>query len=196
MSGADLEGLRQEALKLGAAAAVVVSPSELKIEARFAEMCRTPGCPSYGLAPGCPPHAPKPEVFKAGLAAYQAVLVFRLDVEAAGLQGEGRLEETRKSHQLAAQLERRAAVLGFSRLKAVAAGSCKELFCPQDPVCVVLEQGVDCRFPGQARASLSALGVDVRALFARLGWELTWKVPADQGEPVAMAALVGMVFVG
>ncbi len=79
-----LSGLLERARKLGAcdwwwptAAALCAAPRR---------------CPSYGLAPGCPPPQPAAGEFRAELADYRWVLVFRIDVPAADLGTGKRLE--------------------------------------------------------------------------------------------------------
>jgi predicted metal-binding protein len=80
------------ARSLGASAAVILPTEALVVEERFAAMCGAPHrCPSYGLAPGCPPNAPSPASFRAQLLTYRHVLVFKIDAPVANLMGPERL---------------------------------------------------------------------------------------------------------
>lgn len=186
--------LLEFAIQSGASRAAWLPSSELVVEERFAAMCRTPRCPSYGLAPGCPPHVMSPGCFRTILDGYEWVLVFTKDVVAAILADNGRLEVAKKIHEVAAAIELAAGPLGFSRAQGLAAGSCKELFCPADQACRVLQYSQPCRFADKARSSVSGLGVNVGALCNALGWELSWQTQED-GETVEMALMLGIVLV-
>lgn len=84
-----MASLRGRAVGLGAAIAAVILPAAtLVVAERLAALCATPHrCPSYGLAPGCPPHAQSPARFREALRAYKWVLVFKIEARAADLQG-------------------------------------------------------------------------------------------------------------
>lgn len=180
------------AIECGASRAQWLCASTVVVEDRFAAMCRSPRCPSYGLAPGCPPHVMSPARFRRVLAGYECVLVFTRDVAAAMLAGNCRLEVAKNIHEIAAAVEVAAVSFGFSRAEGIAAGSCKELFCPEDQVCKVLQCDQPCRFPDKARPSVSGLGINVSALCAALGWQLSWQ-SHEGGEIVDMALMLGMV---
>ena len=132
-------GLLQRARDLGASAAAVLPARALVVADHFAALCAAPHrCPSYGLAPGCPPHSQSPARFRAELSHYQWVLVFRIDVPAADLRTGKRLEVARRIHALAATLEGEALTFGFARARGLAAGSCFELYCAERGRCAVL----------------------------------------------------------
>lgn len=159
------------ARSLGASAAVVLPTEALVVEERFAEMCGAPNrCPSYGLAPGCPPNAPSPAAFCAQLKTYRFMLVFKIDAPVVDLIGPERLAIARRIHGIAARVEQAALVQGVDHAKGMAAGSCKELFCADDHDCRVLTSGQPCRFPDLAMPSISAVGIDFSALAAQAGW--------------------------
>lgn len=192
---ATIEALRIQALSLGASACGVIAPADLVIEERFAAMCGAPTpCPSYGLAPGCPPHAPSVQDFRGELARYQQVLVFKIDASMADLLGENRLEIARTIHRIAANLEQMAQQQGL-RAKGMAAGSCKELFCGDEEACMVLAQALPCRHPDLARPSISAVGVDFAALAGKLGWPFGPLPSAPPDTPV-MGLMAGLVLLG
>ena len=185
----------ERATTLGASAAAVIPARSLVVEDRFAEMCATPQrCPSYRLAPGCPPHAMQPPVFRKLVASYHQILVFKMDAPVTALMGQARLPIARKIHFLAATLEQEAIAAGMLHARGLAAGSCKELFCAQHEVCVVLEHQQPCPHAHQARPSISALGVNFSALAQSVGWPFGPLDPktAATGEP-AMGLMAGLV---
>jgi len=183
------------AIALGASDAVLLPVKALVVEDRYAAMCAAPHrCPSYGLAPGCPPHAPLPEDFRAKLAGFRLVAVFKIDVPAADLLNENRLDAARSIHRIAAHLERAALGFGFGRACGMAAGSCKELFCADAAMCTVLEGSSPCRHPDLARPSISAVGIDFAALANRAGWPFA-RIDTDAASdnPPAMGLMAGLV---
>ena len=181
---------------LGATAAVIIPAETLVVEDRFAALCAAPHrCPSYGLAPGCPPHAMPPAVFRKQVRTYRHILVFKIDAPAADLMGEKRLPIARAVHRVAATLERAARGRGFDRALGLAAGSCKELFCAEEAECVVLHKQKPCLHPDQARPSISAVGVDFAALANSVGWQFA-RIDINKEEPgsdPAMGLLAGLV---
>ncbi len=179
----NLEGLKAQARFLGATDAAIIPAHSLKVEDRFAEMCAAPTrCASYGLAPGCPPHAIKPAIFREQLAGYRYILVFKIDAPIADLMNERRLTIAREIHRIAATLERAAASRGWAQARGLAAGSCKELFCGAEASCAVLANQLPCLRPDVARPSLSAMGVDFAALAQSVGWRFGRIDPATAPE--------------
>ncbi|WP_448873382.1 DUF2284 domain-containing protein [Desulfobulbus propionicus] len=192
-----LQELRAQARFLGASATGLLPVAQLNVDARFARMCAgPPTCPSYGLTPGCPPHAMFVEDFKCRLRDFQTVLVFKIDAPVEDLLGEKRLPLARAIHRIAATVERSALSRGISKAMGMAAGSCKELFCDHDEACAVLAHQGPCRHPDLARPSFSAVGVDFSALAAQLNWPFgkLETNPAD-GKP-AMGLMAGLVLLG
>jgi len=193
-----VEQLAVYARRQGASAAAWISVDQLHVDERFARMCMNPGCPSYGLSPGCPPHVMKSDAFKALLGTYQALVVFRIDSTVSSLQTRERKLIAQNIYRLAVRLEQQALEAGYVKALGFGAGSCKELFCEQDTVCRVLAGGA-CSFPELARSSVAGVGIDVKALCASVGWQLLWQEPrreGEQGEPVPMAFMLGLVLVG
>src|SRR5665647_3058473 len=193
-----MEDLTELARALGATAAVIVPADVLIVEDRFAVLCAEPHrCPSYGLAPGCPPHAMQPDVFRQLLQRYHHVLVFKIDASVAALMGSERLAIARNIHSIAAAIEQQACTLGWPLARGLATGSCKELFCPQQDVCVVLEENLACPHAALARPSLSALGVNFTLLTEFLGWQFgkIEEQAATTADP-AMGLMAGMVLLG
>lgn len=192
----NLAELCSVAVSLGASAAILLPACALVVAERFAALCAAPHrCPSYGLAPGCPPRSMSPGTFRAELHQYQYALVFKIDTPASILMGPGRLDKARAIHCIAAQLEQQALALGFSPVRGLASGSCKELFCPEMETCVA--PCYPCPLGHPARPSLSALGLDFSALAQCAGWSLRWFSPAAPAEePESMGMLAGLVLLG
>lgn len=185
------------ARSLGADDAVAVPTGHLVIKEHFAALCAGPvRCPSYGLAPGCPPHAMAPSLFREQLKNFRQILVFKIDIPAADLLGDNRLPVARTIHHIAASLERAARTQGFPQARGLAAGSCKELFCGEEESCAVLHRQQPCPHSDRTRPSLSAVGVDFSALAASVGWEFGAIDPNQiSGEP-AMGLMAGLVLLG
>ncbi|WP_084312604.1 DUF2284 domain-containing protein [Desulfobulbus elongatus] len=180
---------------LGATAAVLLPADVLVINDRYAALCAAPHrCPSYGLTPGCPPHAPSPAAFRACLAGYRLVLVFKIDAPAADLLSDNRKSVAQAIHRIAAGLEQAARSSGFARARGMAAGSCRELFCADEADCAVLHGARPCRHPDLARPSISAVGIDFAALAAQAGWPFA-RIDADAavGSEPAMGLMAGLV---
>ncbi|QQG66120.1 DUF2284 domain-containing protein [Desulfobulbus oligotrophicus] len=187
--------LVSSALALGASAATVLPVGVLQVDGKLAALCGSPHrCPSYGLAPGCPPHAPSSTVFQKQLASYQYVLVFKIDALIADLLSPSRLTIARTVHRITAKLEQTCKTCGLHPVKGFAAGSCKELFCSEDPFCRVLHDAEPCPYPDLARPSLSAVGIDFKALANQAGWafsKIQSASPPD--EHTAMGLMAGLV---
>ena len=183
------------ARSLGASAAVVLPTEVLVVEERFAAMCGSPHrCPSYGLAPGCPPHAPSPAAFRAQLKTYRSMLVFKIDAPVAELIGPERLAIAHMIHEIAARVEHAVMDQGLGHAKGMAAGSCKELFCGAEHDCRVLTSDQPCRFPDLARPSISAVGIDFSALAKLAGWPFARIEPESSGdENPEMGLMAGLV---
>ncbi len=191
------EQLTLVAKTLGATGTAVVPAEMLVIDERFADLCGAPHrCPSYGLAPGCPPHAMRPAQFRQILGHCKHILVFKIDAPAADLVSEQRVIIARNIHRIASTLEQTALDAGWQQVRGMAAGSCKELFCSQDESCVVLECGLPCRHPDLARPSISAVGVDFQALADRVGWAFSPISPEEVPDEPTMGLMAGLVLLG
>ena len=190
-----LGGMLARALHLGASAAAALPARDLVVADHFAALCAAPHrCPSYGLAPGCPPHAQSPARFAEELRGFEWLLAFRVDAPATDLLGAKRLDVARRVHRLAATLEGEARRLGWQRTRGLAAGSCFELYCADQERCAVLVGGA-CPHADRVRPSLSAVGVDFTALATAAGWScgpIVPPAPQAPSEPV-LALLAGLV---
>lgn len=191
-----LQELIQLAFELGVSDARIIPARSIVVEDRFAEMCASPQCPGYGQAPGCPPHVMKPARFRELLTRYEHALVFKIDAPTEILLGDERLDVARRIHEIAATIERLAREKGYGNSKGFAAGSCRMIFCSDRESCVVLEKNGECRFPDQARASLSGLGVNFEELCKSVGWRFEIITRDTAADEVPMGMMSGMVLIG
>ena len=189
----DIDILLQHALGLGVSDAVVLPAEVISIEDHLADYCREPRCPGYGQAANCPPHVAKPAVFRQQLKQYEHVLVFKFDVPTEVLLSDDRLEIAQLVHETAASIEKLALETGYRKAEGLAAGSCKQIFCSEYADCLVLSAGGDCRFPDQARPSMSGLGINVFELARAAGWPMNKITSESSPDEVPMGLMAGMV---
>ena len=187
-----MEELIQLTVSLGAAAAAIIDPAEIVVEDGLAELCRPPKCDKYGLAPSCPPHVSGPDGFREMQAYASAALVFKIDVPSDALFSNQRREVFQLLHQIAAGVEQAAVTMGYGNACAFAGGSCKYLFCDEHPDCIVLSGDEACRYPDQARPSMSGFGINVAKLMESAGW--SFARAEDDAED--MASVCGLVLIG
>jgi predicted metal-binding protein len=181
------------ALTLGASDTRLIASTRIQVEEDLARICKDPGCPGYGQGAHCPPHVMKPAAFRKLLAQYPQALVFKFDVPTEVLLGDGRFEVARIVHETAADLERRAIASGYADARGLAAGSCKRIFCADEPHCQVLTHKGDCRHPDAARPSISGLGVNFFELSRTVGWPIN-KISRDSDPAeVPMGLMAGIV---
>lgn len=185
----NLELLRKEALGYGATDAVFIKASSISVEDDLVEMCRTPGCAGYGKSANCPPHVMGPKEARYFIAGFEEALFFKLDVAPALLFSDQRFRTFELIFRIAAGLEIKARSSGFKKAKALAAGSCKPVFCNDEPCALLFGSGV-CMHPSLARPSMEALGINVFKLAHDVGWPIHRMTKAsDPGEiPSAMVA--------
>lgn len=179
----------------GASAAAVVETASIVVDEGLADLCRPPGCPNYGLGASCPPHVGGPAAFRRRLAGYRKALLFRIDVPRSMLLDNARREVFVTLHRLAACIETAAVERGCRDARAYAGGACKMLFCADYVDCPVIANTGTCRWPDQARPSMSGYGIDVFRLMDDAGWP---RDPTDDaGNPgrEPLSTVVGLVLV-
>ena len=118
----------------------------------------------------CPPYVSGPAGFRKLLQSCQHVIVFRIEIQSSSLHGEDRPEVMRLLHEITAAIEIEAKRLGFPNAAGFAGGSCKASFCADQPYCEVIAGDEHCRYPDQARPSMSGYGVNVGELMQSAGW--------------------------
>jgi predicted metal-binding protein len=189
----DENTLLQHAFGRGVSDARVLPVDAVCVEDHLADFCREPRCPGYGQAANCPPHVAGPVAFRRQLKQYEQILVFKFDVPTEVLLSDDRLEVARLVHETASSIERLALEIGCRKAEGLAAGSCKQLFCSEYADCLVLSTGGDCRFPDQARPSMSGKGIDVFALARASGWPMNKITSESNPDEVPMGLMAGMV---
>ena len=81
--------LVEEARRLGAIEAKIVTPGKLVVEDRVLLKCKS-GCNMYGHKFVCPPHTPTPQEFRKILREYRAILIAKFPAEAEADEDVGR----------------------------------------------------------------------------------------------------------
>ncbi len=189
-----LRELKEEALRLGASDATVITTSLIHVEPDLIEMCKPPLCEGYGKSAHCPPHVMPPEEAGPWLSSFSWAVLFKTDVDPEVLLSDGRFQAFRPIYTLCSILETRSKDMGYDRSTGLAAGSCKAVFCMDQP-CEALKPRGRCRFPLLARPSMEALGINVFRLVKALGWEIYPILKESNPKDIPKAMLSGLVLV-
>lgn len=190
---AKLEELVGLALSLGATAARVLPADAVKAEGYLAGLCKETKCPNHGLSPTCPPNVEGPEWLREYLRGIDYVLVLKMELPNEIMYSEQRREIGKLLHFIVVQVEEAAQAMGLAKARGFAGGSCKNLFCPDEPQCRVLYGDGQCRNPGAARPSISGFGINVNHLARAAGWS----TPGDgNSDATGMSRLYGLVLLG
>jgi predicted metal-binding protein len=187
--------LISHAVQLGASAAAVIAVDRIVVEDGLASLCREPRCENFGLSASCPPHVPGPAGFRQWMKASKGAVFFKIEVPSDSLFSDDRLEIMGLLHDIAAQIEQHAIEQGYINSKAFAGGSCKMIFCGEQPDCAVLMNG-KCRNPAIARPSMSGFGVNVGKLIEASWWENGDMQNGGAGKRGSIAALYGLILIG
>lgn len=166
-----LKTLIEKALKSGATSAAIITTENIIVDHKFAEMCKEPRCPNYGLSKSCPPNVSGPSGFKEKLKKFSRAVFFKIDIPSAILFSNERREVFQLLHETAAGIEQGAINTGFINAQAYAGGSCKEIFCHDHYDCNVISKKGKCRHPLSARPSMSGFGINVSKLVETAGWK-------------------------
>jgi predicted metal-binding protein len=190
-----LSDLMEVACRLGASKARVICTADISIEDDLADLCKEPRCESFGLAAGCPPYVAGPSAFRKFLKDFKQAVVFKLDVPSESLFSEERQDIFRLLHEIAAGIEQAAIRMGYRYAKAFAGGSCKRIFCRDQPSCRVVGEGGECRYPDDARPSMSGFGINVSRLMQVAGWTMTRAAEESTPGETSMVPVCGLVLV-
>lgn len=174
------------------ASACFFSPRELVVEEKLATFCVEPQCPNYGLSASCPPHVKGPNAFREWRDDSELGLALKIDVPAAILHTEDRLEVMKLLHEIVAGSEQLAVKLKYPRSKGFAGGSCKQIFCKNESACLYLSENRTCRNPLYARPSMSGYGVNVASLMRLAGWD-TRALSKSEAAGESMSWVAGLV---
>jgi predicted metal-binding protein len=183
--------LVEEAGRLGAIEAKIVTPGVIAVEDRVLLKCKT-GCNMYGQKFVCPPHTPTPQEFRKILREYKAILVakFTAEAEADGDVGRSLVKnlcapdtpadlrtrtkefwdtwggDKRRILLAMLALEKAAFNKGYTLAISLTAGSC--------PLCEKCNMEGTCTHPSMARYPEHALGVNVKKTLKNIGMSITF----------------------
>ena len=193
---AQFKQLVHEAIELGATSADVIPPTDIVVRDELARLCDgNPRCEQYGLAPSCPPHVAGPTVLRQIIQNSAAAIVVRIDVPTAALFSDQRRDIMALLHEIVAGVEIKAIAMGYRESKAFAGGSCKKIFCYDQPDCRVLTARKPCRHPQSARPSMSGYGIDVARLMISCGWPANAAAAVDASDKQSMSWVAGLILV-
>jgi predicted metal-binding protein len=182
----EFDFLLEEAKKLGALEAKIISSDKIVVEDRVLLKCRT-GCDSYGKKFVCPPFTPTPDEFRKMLKEYKKVLIVKFPAEAEAEEDIGRnLQRNKYSPEISSDLrertekfwdlwggDKRRILLAMLDLEKAAfnrghtlaisltAGSCT--------LCAKCNLEARCTHPTMARYPEHALGVNVKKTLKNAG---------------------------
>jgi predicted metal-binding protein len=138
-----------EARRLGAVDALVVSPPRQVFTATWVRLRCQFGCSEYGRCLTCPPHAPTPETTRKILDEYRAAILLHGD-------------QWELVREIGRALERQIFLAGYYKAFAFLCGPC--WLCK---TCVAVRpvggKRAECPHPDRARPAMEASGIDVFA---------------------------------
>ncbi len=189
-SAKDLDSLLAFALHAGASRAKLLPPECVRVEDELANLCREPKCPYFGQSMSCPPYVSGPSGMRKLLRSCRHVIAFRIEIQSSSLHGEERPVVMRLLHEMTAAIETEAKRLGFTESIGLAGGSCKPSFCHDHANCRVIAKQGECRYPDQARTSMSGYGINVGELMKSADWStnLFTADSSDKGEQLSWVA--------
>ncbi len=182
-----IDALLVFAEEVGATRAARLDPEVIRVESRLAAYCRTPKCPHFGLSMSCPPNVSGPPGMKKMVENSRHAIVIRIEVDSDSLHGEQRPELMRLLHEITAAVEIQARKLGFAEARAFAGGSCKMSFCADHDRCLALSENGNCRYPDQARPSMSG------ELMKAAGWSTSLFPPEDRHGNSQLSWIAGLI---
>jgi len=166
-----LEQLTIKAIKLGATSSTIISSDEIQVKDNLAALCNGEyKCPNYGLSASCPPHVKGPVEFRQWQSHSQHSITVKIELPTSVMFSDERKGVMQLLHLIVSGVEQKAIEMGFTKSKAFAGGSCKDLFCEDSEKCCVVEENRPCRHIESARPSLSGFGVDVTLMMKSSGW--------------------------
>lgn len=189
-----LEQLTKEARKLGANAVAIISSKEIQVEDNLAALCNGEyACPNYSLAASCPPNVEGPAEFRKWQAQSKYSITVKIELPTSVMFSGERNGVMQLLHQIVATVEQKAIQLGFKNSKGFAGGSCKELFCKDQPNCSVVADNQPCRHVDIARPSMSGFGIDVTPLIKSSGWSAPVAEKSNTSDKDATSWVAGLI---
>ncbi len=190
------ENLVAAAIRMGATKAEIISPADIAVEDNLAQLCNgDPACENYGLSMSCPPHVQGPQLFREWQMQSVHAVVIRIDIPSAVMFSDERREVMQLLHEIVAVVEKEAIQMGYTGSRAFAGGSCKNLFCADQPACHVLAENGACRHPASARPSMSGFGINVTEMMRSAGWTLKPAKSGDASDTESMTWVAGLVLI-
>lgn len=175
--------------KLGVNDVRIIPSTTISVEEQFAEICKNDRCPGYGSAPSCPPFVMNSKKFKEIITTYHSALIFKFEIPTNILFGNERNEVLHLLHETASAVKYFSLNNGYIDAMAIAAGSCKQIFCEKHKACPVITNSGECRYPGMACPSMSGLGVNFNKISKLFGWDK--ETTKENEEPTSnMAGIV------
>jgi predicted metal-binding protein len=156
---------------LGVNAVKIIPSAKISIEQSLSEICKKDKCPGYGLAPSCPPHVMSTEKFQDIVSQYESAMIFKFEIPTNVLFGKERHEVLKLLHETSSAIKKFALNNGYSNAMAIAAGSCKQIFCKAHENCPIITDSGKCRHPETACPSMSGLGINFNKINKLLGWD-------------------------
>lgn len=185
--------ITEQALFSGAAATALIAATDIRVDEKFAQMCREPGCENFSLSMSCPPHVGGPEQFRKWQQIFDHAIIIKIDVPMVSLLSQERQEIMRLLHNIVSEAEAFAVQNGYTASLSFAGGSCKSLFCSDFSDCRVLNEKKPCRNPALARPSMSGFGIDVAGLMKTAGWSNPLKHDRSYS---GIGTVCGLVLIG
>ena len=153
-----------QACQNGADHAAVISAREITTDRAFRAMCEANSCGMYGKCYTCPPDAGEIDALISSLANYDRVLVYQhIEHLEDSFDVEGMQRAREVMFRLSQYLRDCVSEADFRRVLHLTAGACG--------VCkrCAKQDGIPCRFPDRATASLEAYGIHVAKLAESAG---------------------------
>lgn len=186
----DLRGLVGRAIEKGASHAAVVDAKDIRFDPEIkAGTDRDDGFSSIHW----PLEYPKDDILEAVAAYRKGVFLQILPDSHVPDYGGGPIFDAHHRNMyfrvsdIVSGIESAAFYLGYHLVIGLAAGNCRSIFCPDEKRCAAAIRGGRCIHPYRGRPSLSAVGINARALAEKSGF------PVPDGKTTAI--LAGLVLV-
>lgn len=162
----NLKQLTEELIALGADHVGLVPVAEISFEPDFRTLCTRNACGMYGRSWMCPPEVGEIHSLIEEARQYETAIVFQtIDTLKDSYDFEGMMAAGARMNRLLRAIQQKLPPNPAALL--LGAGGCR--FCER---CAKLD-GVPCRFPSKALASLEAYGVNVSLLAPQAGMRYT-----------------------
>lgn len=194
---ADLERYQQEAIKLGATDAKIITSDEVIVDERARMKCMYPKCNLYGTNANCPPYSATPAETREIVKKYQYAIFCTIQTPPEGILGADTAfinSFRRKMGEIITKIEAMAYYDGYYFAMGFSGGACKQAYC-NDLECSALKPGQACRVPLKARAAMEAVGIDAFLMAAKVGWEVYPAGGSLKVEDIPCGRRLGLVLI-